>query len=90
MNLHLRYAYSNLFEFSKPILYYSSYTLWKHQKATGFLMFVGVIEKDQWHKWLKYIHFKIRKKRLATIGEISFSNVSYISFIDASFYWYVK
>ena len=28
----------------------SFYTPWKHQKTKGFLMFPGVIERDQWHE----------------------------------------
>ena len=28
----------------------SFYTPWKHQKTSGFLMFSGAIERDQWHK----------------------------------------
>ena len=84
MNLHLFYAYSNLFELNKTILYYWPLPIPSENKY--FLMFVGGIER---YKWLKYIHFKIRKNRLAMIGGIIFSNVSYISFIDASFYWYV-
>ena len=27
----------------------SFYTSWKHQKISGFLMFLGGIERDQWH-----------------------------------------
>ena len=28
----------------------SFYTAWKHQKTSGFLMFSGGIERDQWHE----------------------------------------
>ena len=28
----------------------SFYTPWRHQKISGFLMFSGGIERDQWHK----------------------------------------
>ena len=28
----------------------SFYTPWKHQKTSGFLMFSGGIERDQWHE----------------------------------------
>ena len=37
----------------KKITYFmllvSFYTPWKHQKTTGFLMFLGGIERNQWH-----------------------------------------
>ena len=37
----------SLFQF---ILLVSFYTPKKHQKASGFLMFLGGLERDQWHK----------------------------------------
>ena len=32
------------------MLLISFYTPWKHKKTIGFLMFLGGIERDQWHK----------------------------------------
>ena len=40
---------------TRSMLLVSFYTLWKHHKISGFLMFSGGIEKDQYHKSLKLL-----------------------------------
>ena len=37
----------------------SFYASWKRQKTSGFLMFLGGIEGDQWHEMSLYLLLKI-------------------------------
>ena len=34
----------------QPIQYYSFYTPWKHEKTSGFMIFSGSIERNQWYE----------------------------------------
>ena len=48
----------------------SFYTPWKHKKTFGFLMFLGGIERDQWHEnglmYVWYFHIIIGSKLVKT------------------------
>ena len=52
----------------------SFYTPWKHQKTSGFLMFSGGIERDQWHeigqviltKIIHYYNFTLKSSTMVT------------------------
>ena len=48
--LHIMYLYVNIAAFNPIHASGSFYTPWKHQKIRGFLMFPGVLERDQWHE----------------------------------------
>ena len=43
--------------FHMPLI--SFYASWKRQKTSGFLMFLGGIEGDQWHEMSFYLLLKI-------------------------------
>ena len=48
--LMIRVTVVNVLPLDHSMSLASFYTPWKHQKTSGFLMFSGGIERDQWHE----------------------------------------
>ena len=46
------------------MLLYSSYTPWKHQKTSDFLMFSVCMEREQWLEWVDWREFNPTRTEL--------------------------
>ena len=74
---------TSIFLYPRPLVYF--YTPWKHQKTSVFLMFLGGIERDQWHEMGKII-----KTFVLLIEFFSSQNLFWFSWVLIKIFWSFK